>query len=429
LLLCDEFEATYFEPVWDTSWRTYLHYFLDYAATHWDLHVREARFGCDDDGGRLSILALSSQLCMPGTWRYQVWTERKNMPSLKCRCESFAPDTVTLKATVAAGITPLARAMLCKHKAAGAGCYDMRALNCILNRATHYGHDDVVGLLLEHGATDEDGHALATAFEKGHPSLVELILPTSLVSKWTVHRALTQAATHGRLETVRYPVNGAGAKPDIEILTQACASLRTLVVRYLLTQMGTNLDLMAAIPGDPRPDISVGDLWNRSRVDIFTLLLEQGARVQSDVDMEKAIQSLVSSGECQVLRAFLDAHGSLAEPPLIDPPRRWDHQLHYAAKSGSLEMIQFLVDRGADLHAAGRGPNGDPLLLSIVMHCPDSEKSAQYIARLQDDVDLLGPRASLPWQERRNIRASKCCGSLFTMAPMSTCGTILVRRP
>ncbi len=115
------------------------------------------------------------------------------------------------------------------------------------------------------------------------------------------------------------------------------------------------------------------------RLHITSLLLERGARLNPGDEPRVVIDLLIFLGNCQVLHAFPDAHGSfeiLNGVGKVTP-------LHLAARSGSPEMIAFLEHRGAGL-------------LNIVRSCPDSEASVEYITRLRAQIDLAGKSGKTP---------------------------------
>jgi pectate lyase len=317
--------------------------------------------------------------------------------------ESSEPP-LSLQEAAAIGDIGLVRSLL--DKGVGVDSWDDPFLKTALHRATMRGHKDVVELLLAKGADIEAGKfhigtALHFAVEKGHKEIVELLIdkgadvnanntrgqtPTDVVGTrnrkeivelLTKHGAtissIHTAAVVGDLARVRaFLENGI----DINVkdnqgntpLHLAAQGGHREVVEFLLSK---DSDVNTRRTGYPAGDTPLHTAVRAGNIDIVELLLRNGADTdvknesgQTPLDIalsrnrKDIIELLISKG-ADVSSVHLAAYiGDLAKVKAfiqegidINTKVRQRTPLHYAAREGRTEIVELLLENGADVNA------------------------------------------------------------------------------
>nr|CDJ80356.1 Ankyrin and K Homology domain containing protein [Haemonchus contortus] len=237
---------------------------------------------------------------------------------------------------------------------------DLRNENghCALMEAASAGHLNIVKLLIESGAkavfvnmnSEFKESPLTLAAYKGYTDVIEYLLSLNDYDRSTrdeeLHTALMEAAMDGHLEVARIliqagaPVNLTSESYESPLTLSCCGGHAELA--KLLIDAGANIE--------ETNDENYTPLMEAAReghVHVVKILLENGAQVNATTDetMETALTGLYSNGA----DLNFDYDGRTA--------------LMKAAKNGFVEIVEFLVSKGADVNY--RSSNGDATALSL----------------------------------------------------------------
>src|SRR4030095_3705055 len=204
-----------------------------------------------------------------------------------------------------------------------------------LYTASEGGYLEVVKVLLAEGAKDEDGYALATAYEKGHPEIEELLdraTPKPLTPK-TVNTLLFAALRQG--DATRF----AG------LLDRASQEERDELLLYALSQI------------------------KQPRVDLVRLLLDKGANVNQPTKYKTALMYASSARQTEIVKLLLDKGAQ------VNVQTDEGTALMMAVVGANAETVKLLLAAGADVKAKHR--IGDQPLIMAARRDFDETKSTE----------------------------------------------------
>jgi ankyrin repeat protein len=253
-----------------------------------------------------------------------------------------------------------------------------------LSAAVEFGHDDIVRLLLEHGADPRweepnapHGVALHRAVQTRNRLLVELLLSHGADPDEDEDSSAT-------------PLGWAADAPDIRALLVAHGAG---LGAYDTTWIEHDDDALRRVAADPRDPHLIGAAFTMSadRPELLARLLGAGLRMPA---VHTSCQGYLVNANA--LRTLL-AHG-------MDPDQmNWQHQtlLHLACTKETPECAAILVDAGATMTARDDEYRSTPLGWAARANRPEVVKfllSRGAPVSLADDEPWATP---LAWAERR----------------------------
>ncbi|KAJ3300674.1 hypothetical protein HK104_008608 [Borealophlyctis nickersoniae] len=239
-----------------------------------------------------------------------------------------------------------------------------------LRHAASSGHVDVVKLLLERGANHQGGTILYVAASEGRVDMVRYLLE-NMVGKdvdefeWPISHSLHRAAQNGHVDVVRLLLNFVAdmhydpdeivrARDGVMRVARSCG--QASVIRMLLWK-----DAKADADGDRGLAAAAA-----RRLAVISWLLENGLANAND------LANVAAEGHLEALRLFLEkgvapddltealcsaaSYGLLEVVDLLldygaDVHARDEQALRYAASEGHLDVVRLLLEEGADVHA------------------------------------------------------------------------------
>ena len=225
-----------------------------------------------------------------------------------------------------------------------------------LNTAAREGYLEVVKVLLAHGAKDEDGAALAAAYEEGFSEiekLVERATPQPFTPK-TVNRLLHAAFRKGDAGRFVSLLELAGEKERDELLIYSVSQRKqpsVEIVRALL-------DKGAKVNQPTRYKTALMHAAGEGYTEVVDLLLARGAQVNTQTDDGTALMEAVKGGHTEIVKLLLVAGADvkaihrMGDQALILAAR----QRNYAspALEPDAEIMRLLLVKGADPNARGQ---------------------------------------------------------------------------
>ena len=247
-----------------------------------------------------------------------------------------------------------------------------------LYSAAEGGYSEVVRLLLDQGAKDEDAAALTAAYEGGHTEIEKLLerakpLP---LSPEGVDRLLRAAIRKGDASRFAALLQNPTQKQTHELLLYAVSEKKATPVEIVRTLLKKG-----ANPNEPTKGTTALMYAARNgHVAIAQLLLSEGAQVNTQTNEGTALILAVRNAHVEVVTLLLEAGANVTAT--------WgtaDHVLIMAAnlskksEDGSIsdpgaEIVRLLLAKGADPNA--RGQYGQTAL----MHANTSAKVNLLIA-------------------------------------------------
>lgn len=232
---------------------------------------------------------------------------------------------------------------------------DVKAVNethsSALLCAVKHGHKEIVDILLAKGVdiNDNGGAALMTAIIEGHKSMVEAFLNIKDINldvrdyngdtllhlavingNWNIGNILIKKGA--QIDAVNYK--------DITPLAEAVFFGNIKFVNILL-EHGADINITK-----PDPLLQVAVLERHP--DIVETLLRRGARPVKDEDGRTPLEIAISTGQLHIVQILFqfDTDIDINAPGL----NRYSF-LHMAAMFGNLEIVKYLVKRGANIDA------------------------------------------------------------------------------
>jgi ankyrin repeat protein len=247
-----------------------------------------------------------------------------------------------------------------RHSARGGGA-------SLLLAAVHFGHGDIVRLLLARGASpnahsDTGDTPLVVACRRGFVSVVDALLlhnssnsqaervDVNLRVRWS---ALEMACKHGLVALVK-KLLAAGARTDVGApLHAACATANVAgaadVVRYLIA---ARAHLDARVDGRTPLECAIA----RRAAPLVALLLDAGADCGAlTASGQTLLMRAVKGGDDKTVRVILN-HGAAASAAINVADENGHTALTLAVAAGSAPIVELLCKHGAD--ANYRKPDG-----------------------------------------------------------------------
>ncbi|KAH7420282.1 ankyrin repeat-containing domain protein [Cadophora sp. MPI-SDFR-AT-0126] len=237
------------------------------------------------------------------------------------------------------------------------------------------------------------GSALATAANDGYEDIVELLLregadPNSPYCGQLL-RPLLAAASSGNAIVVKQLLN-AGASVNIHggdegnALHKAIKSGNTEIIQ-LLIDYGHDLYTSSPRHGPP---LSCALLKGKAQAKVVAVLLHN----KVDVNIPPAgyfnpLNLAGSKADLETVRLLLD---NGADTTLKLPGSQ---ALHNAARRGEIDIMQLLVDRGAEINGTSDATYGTPLKASIQSH---KDEAFEFTLSHGADINCKGSRRKYP---------------------------------
>lgn len=225
-----------------------------------------------------------------------------------------------------------------------------------LHVAARRGHLDVVKLLVEHGAevdksTEANGTALHFAAKEGRYAVVDHLLEEGAdvdARSLGGETALATGIREHHIDVVRLLLDhGAShlirAEDSLTALHLAAMKDHTEIARLLITR-GADLH---ALDDEQRSPLTFAA--QRGNAEIVRILLDLEVQVNDTLGAE-ALRSAAANGHFEVVELLLDRG---ADVRLV----HHDDQvtpLHVAAKMGNLDVVKLLLERGANINAQAK---------------------------------------------------------------------------
>jgi len=261
-----------------------------------------------------------------------------------------------------------------------------------LHRAAHYGHADIVGFLIDHGAaihansgieepppwhwrskllrlsgsdpdrikhTHRSGTALHSAAANGHVAAAKVLLDrganVNAASIQGMRTPLDWVAFHCGDAQIAELLLDRGATITGWALRWAAMRGKAPLVRLLIAR-NAHLDDYG---DNPERDTPLMGAARNGHLDIAKMLILGGANVQSvDVDQRTALHWAASSGHVEIVALLID-HGANVNSRTFQEK---EQPLHLACQHGHLTVIELLLSAGADVNEPCK--RGDPLHLA-----------------------------------------------------------------
>jgi len=267
--------------------------------------------------------------------------------------------------------------------------------------AAHYGCKDIAELLIAMGAninmTDDKGETpLHLAAAQGHLDVVELLIANGSqidARSGDDCSPLYEASRGEHREVAKFLLeNGAVMEPDIAVMLGEVE----LVKHYLAQGIDANSKLTKGL--------SEGDSWLHTAIgykyknrNLVELLLNHGARVNEKTGTFKfsplhrvAIVGYKSTFvSCRDIGELLIAHG--ADVNVED--KHGNTPLHWAARLGHQDIVELLVECGANVNALNQEVKGSPLFDAIERQ---HRQIVEYLLSHSAEVNLTNKSGYTP---------------------------------
>jgi ankyrin repeat protein len=278
-----------------------------------------------------------------------------------------------------------------------------------LSIACARGDEPLVRLLLDAGATPNDNDSLYHSVEPHDDACLRLLLEHGAIESGTA--ALHHALDYERLEPVRLLLEH-GADPnesdDWPALHHAVVRGRSPAFARLLVEHGAD-----AAVRDGKGRTAYQHAVRRGRADVAETLRELGSPTDL-ADADRALNAIATGGDLDVVALDSDSSDVLIELAMTDPetlarvvdavgPMFSAHLgggprgtlLHQAAWLGRVELVELLLQRGADPNATVETEYATPLGWAAVgsRYTPDhpnntfSAPGADYVGSARLLVD------------------------------------------
>ncbi|KAK7178576.1 Ankyrin repeat domain-containing protein 50-like protein 1 [Paraphaeosphaeria sporulosa] len=359
----------------EASHHVNIHTLLDYSATFWGLHFREACISNDDAALARYALKISD----PDLKAYSVWSQ------IYWESEIFGNPRYSTVLVVASYFGHDAVAKLVLDKGADLESKDDKYGRTPLSWAAEHGREAVVKLLLDKGAeleSRDDNYGrtpLSWAAENGHEAVVRLLLDkgTDLESKdnmynWT---PLSWAAKNGHEAVVRLLLDkGAdleltSKEYDEEQLLVAARKGHEAVVKRLVDK-GADLESKDKKRYGQTPLSWASENGHGA---VVMLLLDMGADLESKEDKygRTPLSWAADNGHETVVKLLLDKGADLESKD-----REYSRTpLSWASENGHGAVVRLLLDKAADLDSKDREYSRTPLSWS-------AEKGREAVVKL-----------------------------------------------
>lgn len=257
---------------------------------------------------------------------------------------------------------------------------------CALSTSVYYGHVDLVKYLVKHGANIHNNSADAFLASIGHNiyyysgrpryksriDIMKFLLENGANINVDEGTALRYACSQGDLELVKFLVEN-GANVNIPFfnkynshnnnkgnynspLSTAAFWGKLDVIKYLMEQ---GADIHAA------HEHALCNAASRGHLDVVKYLVELGADIH--VDNEDPLRCSALFKKLNVMKYLIKKGANVNACEESDGSSYYPHYcnaLNWAIYGGDIEVVQYLVEHGADIHA-----NNEDALISCIDDC------------------------------------------------------------
>ena len=285
-------------------------------------------------------------------------------------------ETPPLMAAASGGYVRIVQSLL-SHGAHVNHLTMMSSRGTALGAAAREGHEKVVQILLNAGANPNrydrklgKGPPIVEAALNGHDTVVRQLLPSS--PPFGIQEAIIAAASTGHESVVRLLIE-TEIDPELALSCAARVGAHDIVSRFIDEGTEVNAEplkistiLKSAIEGGHEviihrlvaegasyEPLMLSLAVENGHTHVVQCLIQQYSHESGDLSV--LLDTAVAKGFQSIVKLLLDNGAD------IETQNIWyGRPLHVAARSGNIDMLRFLLGRGADINSAGRSEQSSP---------------------------------------------------------------------